>query len=103
MTRFTTQAEALAQSSAHVEQVNTGIQARLSTLAGAVDETSGFWRGDTQRTFTALMERWHGDADRLTDALTGIAHAMSQTGAAYAATEDRTTAAVRSARSGLNH
>ena len=47
------------------------------------------------------MERWNSDAAKLTDALGGIAQAMSQTGAAYTATEDSGAAALRSSGSAL--
>ena len=82
--------------------MNTEIQAKLSSLANAVGATSGFWRGETQRTFATLMERWNSDAAKLTDALTSISQAMSQTGASYTATEDTSTSTLRSSGSGLN-
>lgn len=102
MSQFGTQTDVLAQAAARVEQVNGEIRSRLSTLSGMVGGTSGFWRGDTQRTFMALMERWHTDAAKLTDALGGISGAMSQTGAAYATTEESSTATLRSSGGGLS-
>lgn len=101
MTRFATQTDVLAQAAAHVDQVNAEIQTKLSTLAGAVSATAGFWRGETQRTFSTLMERWNADAGRLTDALNAISLAMAQSGAAYASTEERSTAVLRSSGSAL--
>jgi WXG100 family type VII secretion target len=102
MSQFGTHTDVLAQAAARVEQVNGEIQAQLRSLSGMVAGTAGFWRGDTQRTFTALMERWHSDAARLTDALGGIASALAQTGTAYATTEESSTAALRSSGSGLS-
>jgi WXG100 family type VII secretion target len=102
MSQFGTHTDVLAQAAARVEQVNGEIQAQLRSLSGMVAGTAGFWRGDTQRTFTALMERWNNDAARLTDALGAIASALAQTGTAYATTEEGSTSALRSSGSGLN-
>ena len=102
MSQFGTHTDVLAQAAARVEQVNGEIQAQLRLLSGMVAGTSGFWRGDTQRTFAALMERWNTDAARLTDALAGIASALAQTGRAYATTEESSTSALRTSGNGLN-
>jgi WXG100 family type VII secretion target len=102
MSQFGTHTDVLARAAARVEQVNGEIHAQLRALSGMVAGTAGFWRGDTQRTFTALMERWNSDAARLTDALGAIAGALAQTGTAYATTEESSASALRSSGSGLN-
>jgi WXG100 family type VII secretion target len=102
MSQFGTHTDVLARAAARVEQVNGEIHAQLRALSGMVAGTAGFWRGDTQRTFTALMERWNSDAARLTDALGAIAGALAQTGTAYATTEESSASALRSSASGLN-
>jgi WXG100 family type VII secretion target len=101
MAQFGTRTDVLAQAAAHVERVNGEIQARLTSLAGSVAETSGFWRGESQRTFAGLMDRWQADARRLTEALGGISATIGQSASAYAAAEESGTTALRSSGSGL--
>ncbi|WP_116115701.1 WXG100 family type VII secretion target [Austwickia chelonae] len=102
MSGFQTQTDQMRSASAKVDEVNSAIQAQLSSLRGEIAGVSGHWKGSAATTFQQLMQRWDADAGKLSQALQGISEQIAASGRAYQAQEEASDQAVRSAGSGLN-
>lgn len=99
---FTTQTAQMQQAAGKVDDVNSEVRARLSTLRSQVEAVQAYWLGQAASTFQALMMRYNEDAQRLSQALTDIAEQIRTSGQTYAAQDQAANDAVKSAGSGLN-
>ncbi|MCM3883408.1 WXG100 family type VII secretion target [Frankia sp. R82] len=75
------------QAAQHVYDVNTNIQAQLTTLITRLGALEGSWRGDAATSFTVLKLRWDEDARKLNEALRTIGDALRQSHINYSTTE----------------
>lgn len=82
-------------------ETNAQVQSILSQLRSKVGEVSGFWQGDAQRAFEALMEVWDSRANQLSQALDGIAEAMDQSRTTYHHREEDTSQAMTGIQNAL--
>ena len=100
--QYTTEFDVMLRAAGSTREVNAQVQAILGQLRGKVGEVSGFWAGDAQRSFDALMEVWDSRANQLSQALEGIAQAMDQSRTTYAHREEDTSQAMSTITNALN-
>jgi WXG100 family type VII secretion target len=79
----------VAQGSAQIEGVLTGLARQLAPLAG------GTWAGQASVQFTQLWEQWHLGAAQLNESLQGISRLLTQAGDAYASAETQIASSFR--------
>jgi WXG100 family type VII secretion target len=99
---FNTQTAQMAQAATKVDDVNSEVRAKLSTLSNAVEAVQAHWQGSAAASFQSLMVRWHEDAQKLSTALTQISEQIRSAGQAYAAQDEAAQQGVTQAGSGLN-
>lgn len=86
--QFDTELPTMGTAAAHVLDINSGIQADLSSLMARLEPLFGSWQGTASTSFHSLKERWHTDTVKLNDALRGIAEALQVNQRNYATSED---------------
>jgi WXG100 family type VII secretion target len=99
---FTTQTAQMQQAASKVDDVNNEVRSLLSSLQSQVESVQAHWTGQAASTFQALMMRYNEDAQKLSQALTGISEQIRTSGQTYAAQDQSANDAVKSAGSGLN-
>lgn len=70
--QFGAQVEQMQAAAQHVATVNDNVQAQLSRLYNQVEPLSRVWQGQAAIAFQMLLQRWHADARKLSEALTTI-------------------------------
>ena len=99
---FTTQTAQMQQAATKVDDVNGAVRSQLSSLQSQVESVQAHWTGQAASTFQGLMVRYNEDAQKWSQALTGISEQIRTSGQTYATQDESATDAVRSAGSGLN-
>ncbi len=99
--QYTTEFDIMLRAAGSARETNAQVQAILSQLRGKVGEVSGFWVGDAQRSFEALMEVWDSRANQLSQALDGIAEAMDSSRTTYEYREEDTSQAMTGIQNAL--
>jgi WXG100 family type VII secretion target len=99
--QYTTDFDIMLRAAGSAPETNAQVQAILSQLRGKVGEVSGFWVGDAQRSFEALMEVWDSRANQLSQALDGIAEAMDSSRTTYEYREEDTSQAMTGIQNAL--
>jgi WXG100 family type VII secretion target len=79
----------VAQGSAQIDSVLTGLARQLTPLAG------GTWAGQASTQFTQLWEQWHVGAAQLNESLQGISRLLAQASDAYATAETQIASSFR--------
>lgn len=99
---FNTQTQQMTQAASKVDDVNGQVRSMLSSLNSQVESIIPAWQGNAATAFQGLMQRYHADATKLSQALTDIAEQIRTSGQTYSAQDESASDAVRSAGSGLN-
>lgn len=71
-----------------VSDVKSTIDSELKKLGGNMEATAGSWEGGAALAFRQLMERFNGDALKLSNALQGIADLLQEAGSTYERQEE---------------
>ncbi len=85
---FGTQFDVMAKAAQQVRQTSDEINGELNSLQSQLEPIAGSWQGSAASAFQQLMERWHTDAQKLTQALTGISEVLDQSNKSYTSTEE---------------
>lgn len=91
MAGYTASAEELAALAKRIIDVDTQTQGTLRSVQSTVDTVKGTWSGAAATAFGSLMDRFHSDAQRLQQALQGIAEQIDSSSATYARQEEEAT------------
>lgn len=91
MSGYVASAEELAALAKRIIQVNSETQGTLRSVQSTVDGVKATWTGQASTAFSALMERFHADAQKLSQALEGIAEQIDSSSATYARQEEEAT------------
>jgi WXG100 family type VII secretion target len=86
--QFGAQFEQMQAAAQHVATVNENVQAQLSRLYNQLEPLSRAWQGQAATAFQILMQRWHADARKLSEALTSIGERIRESGVTYAQTDE---------------
>jgi WXG100 family type VII secretion target len=98
---FGTDAAVMQKAAQQVQQVSDEISAELRSLQGNLEPVASQWKGAAASAFQQLMVKWHDDANKLTQALQGIAEMLDSTTKGYTQVEDSNTSQISNILSGL--
>lgn len=85
---FGTSFDVMQKAAQQVDQVSQEITTELSSLLSQIEPVASTWKGQASSAFQALMDRWHTDATKLTQALQGISESLGASTKNYSAAED---------------
>jgi WXG100 family type VII secretion target len=89
------------KAASQIRQTSDELNGELRSLLSQIEPLSSAWKGAAASAFQQLMERWHTDAAKLTQALAGIAEAMDSSQQAYSSSEDQNRSQIANIMSGL--
>jgi len=98
---YGTSFEVMNKAAQSVQQTVTEIQAEMSSLQGNLEPVASAWQGAAASAFQQLMERFHADGQKLTQALDAIGEALGANSKNYSATEDSNASSITSLLSSL--
>jgi WXG100 family type VII secretion target len=85
---FRTELPGLSAAANHVSEVKGEISGQLSQLMDRLAPLEGSWQGQAAASFHILQQRWIEDANKLSQALDGIAEKLRQSEKGYAQSEE---------------
>ena len=91
MAGYAASAEELAALAKRIIDVDSQTQGTLRSIQSTVDTVKGTWVGAAATAFGSLMERFHADATKLSQALNAIAEQVDSSSATYARQEEEAT------------
>ncbi|QAY72140.1 WXG100 family type VII secretion target [Agromyces protaetiae] len=80
---------ALRRGAQAVNEAKAGIDAKVKTVRGEIEQVSGFWSGAAAGAFTTLLNRWNEETTKLNEVLVTLEEALSGTERDQAATEEQ--------------
>jgi WXG100 family type VII secretion target len=80
---FRTELPAMSAAASHVDEVKGLISGQLSQLMSRLEPLESTWQGQAATSFQMLKQRWLEDANKLNEALGGIAEKLRQTEKGY--------------------
>lgn len=98
---FGTNVEVMQKAASQIRQTSDEINSELRSLLGLIEPLASQWRGDASTAFHTLIDRWNQDANKLTQALTGIAEAMDSSTTNYSTSEESNRSQIASIMNGL--
>jgi ESAT-6 family protein len=98
---FGTSVEVMQKAASQIRQTSDEINGELRSLLSMLEPLASQWRGDAATAFQQLIDRWQQDATKLTQALGGIADAMSSSSSNYSSSEETNRSQIANIMSGL--
>jgi WXG100 family type VII secretion target len=99
---FGTNAEVMQKAAAQIRQTSDEINGELRSLLSLIEPLASQWRGDASTAFHQLIDRWNQDANKLTQALAGIADSMDTSQKNYSSSEEQNRSQIASILGGLS-
>jgi WXG100 family type VII secretion target len=99
---FGTNAEVMQKAAAQIRQTSDEINGELRSLLSLIEPLASQWRGDASTAFHQLIDRWNQDANKLTQALAGIADSMDTSQKNYSSSEEQNRSQIASIMGGLS-
>jgi WXG100 family type VII secretion target len=99
---FGTNAEVMQKAAAQIRQTSDEINGELRSLLSLIEPLASQWRGDASTAFHQLIDRWNQDANKLTQALAGIADSMDTSQKNYSTSEEQNRSQIASILGGLS-
>lgn len=91
---FGTQTDEMGKAAQQVLQVSDSLQQQMRSLMNNLEPLASSWQGQAASAFQQLMERFSGDSQKLTTALTNIANALDSNAKAYNASEEQNRSSI---------
>jgi ESAT-6 family protein len=91
----------MAKAASQIRQTSDEINGELRSLLSALEPVASQWKGQAASAFQQLIERWQQDANKLTQALGGIADAMDSSNKNYSQSEEANRSQIANIMSGL--
>jgi WXG100 family type VII secretion target len=101
MSGYGTDIAVMQKAASQIRQTSDEINGELRSLLSMLEPLASQWRGEASTAFHQLIDRWNQDATKLTQALAGIADAMSSSSSNYSSSEEQNRSQIASIMSGL--
>lgn len=101
MSSFGTQTDVMRKAAQQVHQTSDDINAELRSLLSQLEPVASSWKGTAASAFQQLMQRWHEDGQKLTQALAGIAEALDSSTTGYTQVEEQNSSQISKILGGL--
>jgi WXG100 family type VII secretion target len=98
---FNTTTDVMQKAAQQVQQVSEEINSELRSLESNLAPVASTWKGNAQAAFQQLMERIMSDAQKLTQALTGISESLDSSTKAYSTAEQDNASSISQILQGL--
>jgi WXG100 family type VII secretion target len=89
------------KAASQIRQTSDEINGELRSLLSLIEPLASQWRGEASTAFHQLIDRWNQDANKLTQALVGIADAMDSSHTNYSTSEEQNRSQIANIMSGL--
>jgi early secretory antigenic target protein ESAT-6 len=99
---YGTDFEVMAKAAQSVRDTVEQIQLEMRSLQSNLEPVASAWKGEAASAFLQLMERFDGDGQKLTQALTAIGEALGQNTTNYSQVEESNTGSITSLLKGLS-
>jgi len=99
---YGTSFEVMNKAAQSVQQTVQEIQAEMSSLQGNLEPVASAWKGSAASAFQQLMERFHADGQKLTQALDAIGEALGANSKSYSSTEESNQSSISTLLNGLS-
>lgn len=90
---FKTDVQTMNTAATHVDTINGDVQGELTRLQSVVQDVAASWKGEAQKSFAGLMQRWDDNARELRQALGSIAENIRANARGFDETEMENAAA----------
>jgi WXG100 family type VII secretion target len=98
---YGTDVAVMQKAASQIRQTSDEINGELRSLLALLEPLASQWRGEAATAFQQLIERWQQDANKLTQALGGIADGMSSSSSSYSSSEEANRSQIANIMSGL--